>query len=173
MPSFNATTFVNDVARDSARRLGIPQDTLGQAFDAAKLTLPGSLLRQQPGQQPWEIIWLIPRGQMASEVWIIARMALDVRTMIAAAGEDAVLDHADLHELGWAADQVRTYARVSLAIAMASIKAEAASARRDAAHQQHFTGYATAMSWAAAALIVAGIAATFGIGLVATALATV
>lgn len=168
MPSFNATTFVNDVARDSARRLGIPQHTLGQAFDAAKLTMPGS-----PAQaQPWEIIWHTARGQMASEVWIIARMALDVRTMIASAGEDAVLDHADLHELGWASDQVRTYARVSLAIAMASIKAEALRASRDAAHQHHFSGFAALASFAGHVLLPAATAIAAAVGLVAVGIAT-
>jgi hypothetical protein len=166
MSSFSATRFVNDVARASARRLCIPQDGLAHAFDAAKLTLPGSL--DQPN--PWQVDWPVARADMASEVWIIARMALDVRTMIEKANdlEHSAVCYGDMHDLGWAPDQVRTYVLLALSFALTDLRT-----RRNTEHQQQFSGFAAAMGWAGTALITGGIALTLVTGLFITALVTV
>ena len=160
-PEFNASAYVLTVARRQAMRLGFPSTRLlGEMPDRGFCFIAG------------HVEWPVQRQLMASEPWIIARMALDLRAAIVAMAVEAdelahSFDTSDLIEMGWSRDHVRRFAAVALACAMADV-----ASGKHLAHQRQFSGFSTTLSWFVVALLACGLGLAGGIGMIATALAT-
>jgi hypothetical protein len=161
-------SFIHQVALRQATRLGLTPRDIVAAFDAPPCDA-SALAPPRGAEMP--AAWPVPREGMASECWIMARMAEDVLGLIrafdATEADGVTLEHTDLVELGWAMDTVRRFAIVALSHAQARhiLETHHANLARDAAHQTQFSGFAsTASSFV--------VIAAFAIGLCAVGVAT-
>jgi hypothetical protein len=148
-------SFIHQVALRQATRLGLTPRDIVAAFDAPPCDA-SALAPPRGAEMP--AAWPVPREGMASECWIMARMAEDVLGLIrafdATEADGVTLEHTDLVELGWAMDTVRRFAIVALSHAQARHILETHHARADASHQRQFSGFAsTAVAAAAPALV--------------------
>ncbi len=155
MSAFSETFFIQHAALHHARRLGLSVEDLAALPDGHEIEVNTS---------PARYTWPVAREAMTSESWIIARMAADIRELLAPlmldaskAGE-AVVTETDLAELGWSRHHVRAFSSVSLALAHGSLQHEA-----NTAHQRGFSGFAGEA--ATLALAAAASLSVFAIGL--------